>query len=179
LVEFGNPHPWPHWRSATERRSGNATVTQPVNELARPYGPLPDHLEFDATWVFPDGVAAGGDTHIVLYSNGTVEFNGRFHDSGFFSYKYGVAVVLVDADRQAYSVGHQGHINGTVDGGSRNDDWDNTTSNEAVSQDWRAIVADMSWRGDANVDVDGALLNDVVGLVKTVGPIVGTIIALF
>jgi hypothetical protein len=38
----------------------------------------------------------------------------------------------------------------------------------------------MSWRGEAQVNVDlGGLLNDVVNLIKEAGPIVGAVVALF
>lgn len=78
----------------------NGTIYwSPLTGAHEHIGPLRDHLQFDATWVLPDGVAAGGDTHIILYSNGTTEFKGYFHDSGFVGYNYGVAIGLVDADR--------------------------------------------------------------------------------
>jgi uncharacterized protein with LGFP repeats len=144
-------------------------------------GPLPESVEVNRDYTFPDGVAAGGSTNVTLHQNGDVHFKVHFHDSGLVDYKYSVACALRDFDGQVYTLGHASSIGGTF-GGSRNDDFDETKNRGEVATGWRAIIAanPVGHQENARVDVDlGALVDEIVALVQKIGPIVGTVISLF
>lgn len=139
-------------------------------------GAIPDHLDFHTNHTFPDGVAAGGWSQVTVFSNGNVQFSGHMHDSGAAEYDYSVACLLVDADNYGYSMGHTGKIAGTFESGSRDDDWNESTTNGLISQGWRPLMARASLHTDAQVNIDlGGLLNSVIA---GVGAIAG-VIAIF
>ncbi|KAH0566077.1 hypothetical protein GP486_000515 [Trichoglossum hirsutum] len=163
--------------------NGGSIYWSPAHGAHDHAGPLPDHLDFDNNYVFPDGVAAGGNTHLRLSSSGDMQFSGHFHDSGAVDYDYAVAIVLTDADNQAYSSTQQGKISGTTGvlfGGSRDSDWNLTANNPAVASSWRAIVAQYSVTAQSKVNIDiKSLLDEVMSIIEKAGPIVGAVVALF
>ena len=160
---------------------GGSIYWSPATGAHEHVGPLPDHLDFDANYTFPEGVAIGGNSHITLFKNGAVQFRTHFHDSGFPSYNYSVACVLKDADNQVYSLAHQGHTGGTLDSASRDNDFGpETRNNAAVAQNWRAIVATPTFHNEARVDVDvGGLVDEIVNIIKQAWPIVTAVISIF
>jgi uncharacterized protein with LGFP repeats len=139
-------------------------------------GNLPPSLSFKQNYTFPDGIAASGNVQITVFSNGNVQFQGAFHDSGALAYNYSVACVLVDADQQAYSLAHTGNIAGTFESGSRDDVWNDNTTNGLIQENWRALVASTSFSSTAQVRADVGFLIDK--LLAGVGAVAG-VIALF
>jgi len=129
------------------------------------------------SFVFPDDVAAGGTVNLLVASDGTAKFWGSFHDSGFVPYNYSVACVFVDADGQPWSVGHSGEIGGTVGGGSRTDNINETNNNQELAKNWRAVVAtNPVLKGEARVDVDiGTLVNELVQAAEVAAEVIALI----
>ena len=126
-------------------------------------GSLPDHLDFNQDYTFADPIAAGGSTHITLFSDGQAKFSGHFHNSGAIGYQFSVVCVLVDADLQAYTSSHQGTIAGTFTPGSADHDWNKVNTNGLISQNWRAIVATPVFHNNARISTDWkVLLHQVV-----------------
>jgi uncharacterized protein with LGFP repeats len=161
--------------------SGGSVYWSPATGAHEHQGPLPGQLQFNSNYTFPAGVAAGGDSQITMFRNGNVHFHTHFHDSGAVDYGYSVACAMKDADNQVYTLSHSGIIGGTVSSTPRDDNFDDTRSNGSVADNWRAIVAaNPVFQNQAKVNVDlGAVVNEVVDIIKQAGPIVGTIIALF
>jgi hypothetical protein len=104
----------------------------------------PDSISRNEQINFPDWyAAAGGWTSLTLHSNGDWNFSGHMHDSGFVSYGDSVvwAVKNLGSD-EIYVFPHGGHMDGTaatIWGGSRNDDWNNTGTNQVLADSWEGF----------------------------------------
>ncbi len=127
---------------------------------------------------FGTGIAAGGHATLILASNGVVTFQGHLHDSGFPSYDFLAVFTVKDSTGQAaYTASHTGRLHGTDESGSRDGDWDETTSNDLVRQNWPLIRAGTSgWKVDVTSDWSPQKIAEDV--LSVVGTAVG-IVALF
>jgi hypothetical protein len=78
----------------------------------------------------------------------------------------------------AYTFQHSGHVSGTFESGSRDDDWNADGQNDALRDNWPAIVAasTASAQAGANIDLTN-LVNSLIGTIGTVLGIVAIIIA--
>jgi hypothetical protein len=126
---------------------------------------------------FGGGVPVGGFSQITLFQNGAYTFTGHFHDSGFPSYNDALIwSFLSNRSRTLYVFRHSGHMAGTVESGSRDDNWTDQGPSPALAAGWDDLVsAGFSYRGDASVNLDvGSLLNTV----KTAWGAVSTVIAI-
>jgi hypothetical protein len=147
------------------------------------YPPLPppptNQLDFD--WnpiVFGGGVPVGGYAHVTIRSDGTYSFTGHFHDSGALEYYMQLVWVVKDSKNIAYTFEHQGHVAGTFETGSRDDDWDNEAQNDAIRDSWANIVAGWSWTSNAQANGDLTnLLNSTIGAVGLVLGVVAIVAA--
>ena len=159
---------------------GGSIYWSPATGAREHAGALPDHLEFDQSYTFASGIAAGGSTHITLFRTGNFEFSGHMHDSGALAYNYSVACVLKDADGRAYSFAHTGNIAGTFESGSRDDNWWDEGGNELLAEGWRAVVASAGIEGvrnEARVSTDvGALVNNLLAGGGAVAGVVALVI---
>lgn len=141
--------------------------------------PLPERLDFDWSPIgFRTGVAAGGWAHLTLHQNGSYLFTGHFHDSGAIEYNLSLALAVQGGNGLAYTFNHSGHVAGTFESGSRDDDWTNEGQRSELAADWANIVAASRAAGQAAATSDlSNLINAVVGALGTVLGIVAIVIA--
>src|SRR5690242_6276482 len=90
-------------------------VSLPIQVLTVPSGDLSDDT-------------VSGSATLVIQQDGSVNFRGHVHDSGFFGGNYLVAILfpdVLDDQGRAVTFAHSDNIAGTIGGGdSRDDDWD-------------------------------------------------------
>jgi hypothetical protein len=140
---------------------------------------MPNQLgPMTASISFQGNIACGGSAALVLNEDGTCTFNGSF-------IPYGVAFALVvnTTSGKAFSFVKSGQVFGTVSiladsTKSRNFTWNDMAKNADVAAAWGELVAgsDYHWKADVNTNVI-EVLSDVVGIVKQIGPILGSVIA--
>jgi hypothetical protein len=135
-------------------------------------------------WTF--SIKATGSHLIVFQSNGYVRFKTHFRATGFWTYKYGIACGLRDKAGRAYSLSRSGTIHGTNSFGSRNHDVDQTRFNAAVKAHWDDIVngnrrmqCKVRMANSLNPAALLKLLGEVIDILKTWGPVVASVIAIF
>lgn len=141
--------------------------------------PLPDQLDFDWNPInFDNGVPVGGSSHLTIHKDGTYKFTGHFHDSGATEYNMTLAWAIKDSNNNAYTFQHSGHVSGTFESGSRDDDWNIEGQNDSLSSNWANIVASNSGSAlsAANIDLTN-LVNSLIGTLGTVLGIVAIVIA--
>ena len=124
---------------------------------------------------YPAGVPVGGYASLTLRSDGTYEFTGHFHDSGAPSYDDHFAWGVRASDGFAFTFAHRGHMAGTFEAGSRDDDWNVTGYNTDIAAHWDALQGwNWQWRADVNWDVVGDLTR-IIDALKQVGQVVAVI----
>lgn len=97
-------------------------------------------------------------------------------------YNYYLSCALRDQAGHVYSLLRSGSVQGLhiFGGGSRDSDIDQMRYNAAVKNNWNLIRVAPTMHCKASVRGDaGALLNELINLVKQIGPIVGAVISLF
>jgi hypothetical protein len=99
---------------------------------------------------FSDGTALGGNFSVVINSNGDWIFSGHMHDSGFDSYDFTLAVVVMTPSGIGYTLSHSGHTQGTSAnpfGPNRDDDWTSAGNNPSIRENWGQVQsAVLQWR---------------------------------
>jgi hypothetical protein len=129
---------------------------------------------------FGGGIPVGGWSQLTLHSNGAWNFTGHLHDSGAPSYNdvvtWGVQSVRTG---DVYVVRHTGHMAGTFEPGSRNDDWGDSGINPALGQGWDALAPAWRWhcRAYVNWDFAGAV-NQLLQIIAA-GQAIGRVVMLF
>jgi hypothetical protein len=127
---------------------------------------------------FPSGVPVGGYASLTLGSDGTYQFSGHFHDSGAPSYNDHLVWAVRASDGTLFTFSHTGHMAGTFEPGSRNDDWNNTGHNPDIAAHWPALQAGWSWEWRANVNWDVAGdIDRIIKALEIAGKVVMAIIA--
>jgi hypothetical protein len=121
--------------------------------------------------VFNGGVPVGGYAHLTIRSDGTYSFSGHFHDSGATEYNMQLAWAVKDSINKVFTFEHQGHVSGTFEAGSRDDDWDNEGQNDAIRDNWANIVA--GWSAQANAQANGNLINLLNSIIGALGLVAG------
>lgn len=154
----------------------NGPLTRPD---PAPPGPLPAELTW--TWspiVFGNGVPVGGNSELTIRQDGTYVFSGHFHDSGATEYNMSLVCAVKDAQNRVYTFEHQGHVSGTFESGSRDDNWNSTGQNDEITQNWASIVVGnfATYQANANGDLTG-LLNSILGAVGVVLGVVSIVAA--
>jgi hypothetical protein len=126
--------------------------------------------------VLSNGVPVGGWGQLTIYADGSYNFVGHFHDSGFFSYDDSLVFGIRGASGVLYTFTHTGHVAGTVEfWNSRDDNWDVSGKNPALAAAWVDLVAGGQWRWEAGANLSlGSLLDDL----KTALGIAGAVVAL-
>jgi len=141
--------------------------------------PMPTVLDFDFNpIVFDGGVPVGGSSHLTIRQDGTYTFSGHFHDSGATEYNVSLVWAVKDSQNMVYTFQHNGHVAGTFESGSRDDDWTNDGQNNAIAQNWAHLASGASGtaRAAANIDLVN-LTNSLIGTLGTVLGIVAIVIA--
>lgn len=123
------------------------------------------------------GIPVGGYASLTIRADGTYQFSGHFHVSGWPSYNDSFVWVVAASDGTAFSFAHRGHMAGTGQSGSRDDDWNNTGYNESVASHWNALQNHWryNWRAKVNWDVAGAI-GQIIDALKALGQVVAVII---
>jgi hypothetical protein len=127
-------------------------------------------LEFDFNPVeFGEGIAAGGSAHLTLRPDGSFTFFGHLHDSGGVEYNVAVVWAVKDSQNQAYTFQHSGHINGTFESGSRDDDWRIDSHDDNIANNWISLAAGATSHSVASARGDLAgLTNNLIGAIGLV-----------
>jgi hypothetical protein len=136
---------------------------------------------WDASFGFPDGIAAGGFANLTLYQNGAWNFAGHAHVSGAISYDFSFAWAVRDSNEPAglYVFAHQGRLHGTFEPGSRDTDWGRSEINPALAVGWSALERAWSWRWEARVNADFTpFLDDIIKVVAA-GTAIGNVVKIF
>ena len=141
--------------------------------------PLPTELHFDVdSIVFDDGVSVGGFAHLTLRKDGTFSFTGHFHDSGAVEFNVGLVWGVKDSANRLYTFQHSGHVAGTFEPGSRDDDWNVDGRNDAIAQHWTALAAGSGSTLKASASLDMVnLTNAVIGAAGMVLGVVAIVVA--
>ena len=158
-----------------------ALLNQGQNPPPPPAPALPTQLGPFSTGTisFDGGVPVGGWSQITLYQDGSYNFSGHFHDSGAPSYNDELGWAIVSSTGVAYTFEHSGHMAGTFESGSRDDDWNISDRNDAIAAGWADLCNGYTWRWQAGVNFDtGALMNSILNALKVTGTVVGTVVAI-
>jgi len=135
---------------------------------------LPPQLDFNWTpIVFGGGVPVGGWSHLTLRQDGTYTFSGHFHDSGATEYNMGLVWAVKDSQNKVYTFGHKGHVSGTFESGSRDDDWSVDGQNDTLAHNWTNIAA--ANFAPASANASGDLTNLVNEILGAIGVVLGVI----
>jgi hypothetical protein len=133
---------------------------------------------------FPGNVAAGGSMALTMRPDGSYEFSGNMHDSGFIDYNYQVFCGIKDSVGNAYTLSKSGTIHGTESlafGGSRDDSWDDANASSALANAWSGIETQQSRLGQppiycyANVNSD---INTLFGEFNAAVGVAGLVISI-
>ena len=138
------------------------------------YDDLPASFDFDFNpIVFGGGVPVGGNSHLTIRKDGSYTFSGHFHDSGATEYNVALVWAVKDFQNMVYTFQHSGHVSGTFEPGSRDDDWTIDSRNDNIANRWVYIAAGSSGtaKADANIDI----INLTNSLIGTLGTVLGVI----
>jgi hypothetical protein len=140
---------------------------------------LPSQIDWDAGSItFNNGVPVGGTSHLTIRQDGTYTLSGHFHDSGATEYNMSLVWGVADSQQKLYTFEHSGHVSGTFESGSRDDNWNVDGQNAAIAQNWANITARNSANWEAGADSDfTSLVNSLIGAAGTVLGIVAIVIA--
>lgn len=136
---------------------------------------------FEALWnsiTFNNGVPVGGSASVKMWPDGNFQFAGHLHDSGAPSYNDTVLFAVTGRNGYVLAFSHRGHMAGTFEPGSRDDDWNNSGHNQYIATHWNEFVG-AGWTARANTSFDVAALwgsiKSAIGYIKDVVVVVGTL----
>jgi len=104
----------------------------------------------------------GGWSSLSLWPDGRYQFSGHLHDSGGPSYDYSVVWVVSSSAGTAFLFTRSGHLHGTFEHGSRDDDWSESAPNGAFANAWSDLSRGYQWECRAAVDSDLQQLVDAL-----------------
>ncbi len=143
-----------------------------------PPAPLPTQIgPFNSGSItFDGGVPVGGWSQLTLYQNGSYVFSGHFHDSGAPSYNDSLVWGVRTSSGVLFTFSHSGHMAGTFQSGSRDDDWNVQGTSAALAGAWPDLARGWRWRWEAGVNMDlGALVQSVKDAINAVDTVVQVI----
>jgi hypothetical protein len=159
-----------------------ATRTQAAYDNTQaPYRRMGTGIVLHTRITFGNGVPVGGWANLTVFGDGSYNFSGHFHDSGFPSYNTGIVWALRASNGTVFTFSNTGYVAGTISPGSRDHDWNISGVNPALARTWESLNRGYTSqvRARASLDVAG-MFNDiktVIGyvsqVVAVVGPIVG------
>jgi hypothetical protein len=130
---------------------------------------------------FSDGVPVGGWANLTVFGDGSYNFSGHFHNSGFPPYNTGVVWALRASNGTVFTFSNTGSVGGTFFGGSRDHDWNISGVNPALAGAWESLNRGNSSqvRARASVDLAGIFgdIKAVIGYVSQVVAVVGPLVA--
>jgi hypothetical protein len=129
--------------------------------------------------VFGGGVPVGGWSNLTLSPDGTFDFTGHFHNSGFVGFDASVGWLLKSATGTAFTWAAGGSMGGF--GGDRDFNWNNSGKNAAIADAWDDLSAGCwwEWQAKSGLDLGGIIkeLESVVGTIVQVIAVVGPLLA--
>jgi hypothetical protein len=124
----------------------------------------------------------GGNVNLTIFADGSYDFSGSFHDSGFWDYDIGVACIAKDTNGQAYSFTASGSVHGTESiwlGGSRDYSFSGSSNSDMLKAVFWLIETEQQLNGDAlhcnvgeNTDLN-SLLNQAGAALGVAGVVLG------
>lgn len=127
-----------------------------------------------------------GDHLIVLRKNGEVRFKTYFKNtSKLQNFHYGIACAVRDAAGRGYSLSRKGKVHGKWRQGSQSHSVDKTNTVTAIKNNWADLVrkhdirCEVQVRNALSLQALLDLVKKVVDVLRIIGPIIGTVIALF
>jgi len=70
-------------------------------------------------------------------------------------------------DGTVYTFSHRGRVHGTFEAGSRDDDWGEGPTHDAVAAGWQRLADSLNWQANAAANADFEVILDAT--VKAVG----------
>jgi hypothetical protein len=133
-------------------------------------------MTFSGNLGFSDGTPVGGSATLTVYMDGSYHFWGHLHDSGFPSYNDNVMLAVVSPSGRMWGIVHSGHMAGTIESGSRDDNWDVTGTDPVLAANWADFWGSKGY-ATTNVNSDwNPLVNQVESLAGIVLGIVGIVV---
>ena len=115
---------------------------------------------------------------MTLRKDGTFNFSGYFHDSGAVEFNVNLVWAVKDSGNQVYTFQHSGHVAGTFESGSREDDWSVDGRNDVIAQHWTALAAGSNSTLKASTTLDMVnLTNAIIGAAGLVIGVVAIVVA--
>ena len=135
-------------------------------------------MTFETGYItFDNGVPVGGSAELTAYVDGSYHFTGHFHDSGLPSYNDSLVIGLVSPSGVLYTFVHTGHMAGTFESGSRDDNWDVSGTNPALAAGW-ADLEGCRWYWSASTSADwNPLIGQIEQVAGTVLSVVSIVVA--
>lgn len=166
-----------------EQPATSALDPQQIQHLVQAFGIQATHAAvapqlgpWQASITFPGGVPVGGWANLTLFSNGTFNFSGHFHVSGAPSYNTGIVWLVKDGNGTAYQFTHSGRVHGTFESGSRDDNWNTSGTNPAITAGWNNLASNWSSRWEAKVNINlSSIVDDVKSGIGFVSSIVAVV----
>ncbi len=141
-------------------------IARPIS-VRKLIGELNQDSHIFPTWNF-DGGYISAWTQVGLLADGTGSFRGHVHDSGPVGYNYVVTTALLDVKDQSGNTlvfVHPGSVHGTVDIGSRDDDWQDDSFGCLVAENWDLVKTSRTWSGiHTSSDVLDVIEHVVLGM---------------
>ncbi|WP_194235900.1 hypothetical protein [Streptomyces sp. CB01881] len=140
---------------------------------------VPSRLDFNfSPIVFAEGIPVGGNANLTIRDDGSLTFTGHFHDSGADEFNTQLVWGVKDAQNKVYAFQHTGHVAGTFEPGSRNDDWVIDSRSDQIADNWANIAANPTAHAEARVNADLInVTNSVIGALGTTLGVVALVIA--
>jgi hypothetical protein len=129
-----------------------------------------------ATADFSDA-PVGGWSNLSLWPDGAYQFSGHLHVSGAPSYDDSVVWVVASCAGTAFVFSHTGRLHGTFEKGSRDDDWGDTGTNQAIADAWDDLSNCWQYECTFAVNADIGELIDAATSALGVGGKVVTIVS--
>jgi hypothetical protein len=118
---------------------------------------------------FDDGVPVGGWANFGIFPDGSWNFSGHFHDSGFVGFNATIVVGITLADTMFYFP-KQAAVGGTISSTPRDFDWNDSSPqpNLALANAMRAQTTDYQWSWYAATSFSLAeLVSDLTAIIGT------------
>jgi uncharacterized protein with LGFP repeats len=124
-----------------------------------------------------DGIPVDGWAQLTVYSDGSYNFVGHFHDDGFLSFNESIVIGLVSSSGVLYTFTHKGSVAGFDEfWNSSDEDWNTSGTNPALAAGWSDLQQGVQWYWRSNVDWNvSALIQDIENVAKVVGAVVAIV----
>jgi hypothetical protein len=131
-------------------------------------------IENDVT--FSGSTPVGGWVHLTVFADGSYDFSGHLHDSGFPSYDDSLVLGIISPSGVLYTFAHTGHVSGTDEpGGSRDDNWNVLGNNGQIAANWADLEgASGQWQVSTSSDWNN-LLNQLQQVLQAAQPVMNVI----